>query len=190
MQQETKATDVECKHACKDKESCGHACCKRHLTPVAQLKSTQRLAEISTLVTECKHTCRDKLACGHQCCKRHLAREAIADLRNLQPNINLQMTAQAGRKPQQASNKHARGQQKPATSALLQVHGKSVSTAKQDPQPSSSEATPSYHFYVYDIESTGRFRQCRCSAHDLRFPLPCPLSRFNLIWYYRLYVHI
>lgn len=167
MQKEPKTSVVECKHACTNKESCGHACCKRHLTPAAQLKSTQQLAETSNLVTECKHTCRDKLACGHQCCKRHLAREAVADLRKPQPNVNLQLTAQAGRKPQQGCNKHLGGQSRSAsTAATLQVKGKSVSTAKQGLQPKSSEALPSYHFYVYDIESTGTFCQCHCSAHD------------------------
>ena len=156
MQKEPTAAAVECKHDCKDKECCGPACCKRHLSLVSQLESSQRVAETATSAVECKHNCRDKLVCGHQCCKRHLARQGSLDLRKLQPAVNLQLTAQSARRS--AANKPTSGSDgKAPSAAVLQVQGRAVSTATSVRH--SPQAAPLYHFFVYDIESTGDFVQ-------------------------------
>lgn len=157
MHSDPPATIAECKHACKDKESCLHSCCKKHLAVATQLKLTQRLVAASQPTPECKHTCRDKLACGHQCCKRHLSRDLAADPEKPQPRANLQMNPQTGRRPRSTPDKQVPSQH-PAVpcAALLHVQGKSVS-AKQQTQELSAKANPSYHLFVYDIESTGVF---------------------------------
>ena len=153
------ATAAECKHACRDKESCGHSCCKKHLPVATQLKLTQRLAAASAQTPECKHTCRDKLACGHQCCKRHFSRNLAADPEKPQPSANLQITPQTGRRPRHTPDRQVPSQDRAAIrTAILQVHGKSVS-AKQDAQDTSSKAKLNYHFFVYDLESTGSLYQ-------------------------------
>lgn len=108
---------------------------------------------MSDPIPECKHTCRDKLACGHQCCKRHFSRDLPADPQKAQPPANLQMTAQAGRKAVHSTDKHVPSQL--ACAALLQVQGKSVLQSRKALPDSSSDADAKYHFFVYDIESTG-----------------------------------
>lgn len=147
------ATAAECKHTCKDKASCGHLCCKKHLPVATQLKFTQRPVAASAPTRECKHTCRDKLACKHQCCKRHFTRDLAADSQKPPPSANLQIAAQAGRQSRHTTDKHVPSQTRGASStSLLQVQGKSVSPAKQDP---CLKTKPNYHYFVYDLESTG-----------------------------------
>lgn len=166
MHTDPSATTAECKHACKDKETCGHACCKRHLLVATQLKlGKQRFGAASAPTPECKHTCRDKLACGHQCCKRHLSRGVAADPPTPQPPANLQITPQTSRRPSHIPDKQELRQNKAAScAATLQGHGKSVS-AKQEAQDLSSKAKLGYHFFVYDLESTGAF----VYQHDASF---------------------
>lgn len=154
MHTDPPVTAAKCKHACKNKETCGHACCKRHLPLATQLKLSQRLVGVSAPTpSECKHTCRDKRACGHQCCKRHFSRDLTADPQEAQPPANLQITAQAGRKALHSTDKHVPRQL--ACAALLQVQGKSVLQSKKALPESSPDANAKYHFFVYDIESTG-----------------------------------
>jgi hypothetical protein len=62
---------MNCKHNCKDKATCGHACCK--VQPNADAlapgeKPTQKKQKIG-----CKHPCLDKALCHHPCCKKGLA---------------------------------------------------------------------------------------------------------------------
>lgn len=157
MHSDPPATTAECKHACKDKEACKHACCKKHLPLATQLKLTQRLVAASQPTPECKHTCRDKVACGHQCCKRHFPRDLAADPEKPQLRANLQIHPQTGRKPLHTPDKQVPSQSRAAPrAALLHVQGKSVS-AKQEAQELSTKASPGYHLFVYDIESTGVF---------------------------------
>lgn len=63
------------------------------------------------------------------------------------------MTAQAGRKAVHSTDKHVPSQL--ACAALLQVQGKSVLQSRKALPDSSSDADAKYHFFVYDIESTG-----------------------------------
>lgn len=149
---------AECKHSCRGKETCGHTCCKRHLSPIVQLKAAQRLCrEPLARAAECKHTCSDKLACGHQCCKRHLPRDVSASHGKQQPSVNLQVVKQAARKPQHLASNHDFNQVRRVSSgAQLGVQGISLNKAQQDSQAKSTDATPSFHFFIYDIESTGR----------------------------------
>lgn len=157
MHADPPAIAAECKHTCKDKEACRHSCCKQHLPVATQLKLKQRLVTASAPTPECKHTCLDKLACGHQCCKRHFSRDLAADPEKPQPPANLQIIAQTGRRPRHTPDKQLPRQDRAATrTAMLQVHGKSV-PAKQVAQDRSSEAKLNYHFFVYDLESTGTF---------------------------------
>ena len=70
------AAVVECKHSCKSKETCGHFCCKRHLSQIPPnnlmfLKEQQSAG--AAAVVEFKHSCKSKETCGHFCCKRHLS---------------------------------------------------------------------------------------------------------------------
>lgn len=158
MHTDPPATAAECKHTCKNKESCGHSCCKRHLPLATQLKLSQRLVEVSSPTPECKHTCPDKLACGHQCCKRHFSRDLTADPHKAkaQPPANLQLSAQPGRKTWHSTDKHVPSQRTSASrAAFLQVEGKCVPQRKQDVPDSSLGSTAKYHIFVYDIESTG-----------------------------------
>lgn len=143
---------VECKHSCKHKDTCGHACCKRHLSPISQLKSAQ-LSEASSYTNECKHKCSDRSACGHQCCKRHLSREVPAVD---QPAVNLQVVTQGAHKAQQHPSNHALNQVRRSCSGpQLRVQGRSVVNAKEGFQARCADASCRYHFFVYDIESTG-----------------------------------
>ena len=148
---------TECKHSCKDKETCGHPCCKRHLSPIVQLKAAQRLSsESASKSVECRHTCRDKLACGHQCCKRHLSREATETVAKQQPSLNLQVVKQATRKSQLPTTTHSFHQVRRASSGpQLTVQGRAVTKTQEESQATTADAKPKFHFFIYDIESTG-----------------------------------
>lgn len=148
---------TECKHGCKDKEACGHPCCKRHLSPIVQLKAAQRLSsESASKSVECRHTCRDKLACGHQCCKRHLSREATETVAKQQPSLNLQVVKQATRKSQLPTTTHSFHQVRRASSGpQLTVQGRAVTKTQEESQATTADAKPKFHFFIYDIESTG-----------------------------------
>ncbi|DBB01647.1 TPA: hypothetical protein ACH3X1_000283 [Trebouxia sp. C0004] len=148
---------TECKHRCKDKKTCGHPCCKRHLSPIVQLKAAQRLSgEPASKSVECRHTCRDKLACGHQCCKRHLSREATETVAKQQPSLNLQVVKQATRKSQLPTTTHSIHQVRRASSGpLLGVQGRAVAKTQEEPQATTPVDKPKFHFFIYDIESTG-----------------------------------
>jgi len=62
---------LECSHSCKNKVTCGHKCCKRHLRFQVNETATSH---------ECKHSCKNKASCGHKCCKRHLpAKKSVAE---------------------------------------------------------------------------------------------------------------
>lgn len=158
-----------CKHTCKHKDACGHLCCKRYLSPIVQLKSAQRLSsEPASTTFECKHTCSNKLSCGHHCCKRHLSREAPLGSRKQQPAVNLELVTQGTRKPPRHTSCQGVSQVRRASSGpVLGVQGKSV-RVDEDPQArSSSDATPSYHFLIYDIESTGASARAVLSVYQL-----------------------
>lgn len=148
---------AECKHRCKNKEACGHPCCKQHLSPVVQLKTAQRLSsEPASNSVECRHTCRDKLACGHQCCKRHLSREATETVTKRQPSLNLQVVKQATRRSQLPTTAHSIHQvRRVSLGPLLGVQGRAVAKTQEEPQASTANAKPKFHFFIYDIESTG-----------------------------------
>ena len=170
MHTDPPANTAECKHACKDKKTCGHLCCKRHLPVATQPKlATQRLGAASAPTSECKHTCCDKLACGHQCCKRHFSRDLAADLEKPQHRANLQTTSQTGRTPRHIPNEQDSSQSRAVSCAtMLQVHGKSVPT-KPEAKALSSKTKPSYHFFVYDLESTGTCVQQHDSCFECQF---------------------
>ncbi len=162
---------TECKHRCKDKEACGHPCCKRHLSPIVQLKAAQRLSsDPASKSVECRHTCRDKLACGHQCCKRHLSREATETVAKQQPSLNLQVVKQATRKSQLPTPTHSFHQVRRASSGpQLAVQGRAVAKTQEEPQARYPDANPKFHFFIYDIESTG----VRRNPHLLNSNLLC-----------------
>ena len=173
---------TECKHSCKDKETCGHPCCKRHLSPILQLKAAQRLSsEPASKSVECRHTCRDKLACGHQCCKRHLSRDASETVAKQQPSLNLQVVKQTTRKSQLPTTTHSFHQVRRASSGpQLAVQGRAVAKTQEESQ-ANSDANPKFHFFIYDIESTGATAKAHlvnsdllCSGHCfMRFSIYC-----------------
>ncbi|KAK9828258.1 hypothetical protein WJX74_005903 [Apatococcus lobatus] len=76
----------ECKHPCKSKATCGHACCKRHLPEAARVAwaagradaAIKQSVSAQEMPQECRHSCRSKATCGHDCCKRHLPAELQA----------------------------------------------------------------------------------------------------------------
>ncbi len=169
---------AECKHRCKDKEACGHPCCKRHLSPIVQLNAAQRLSsEPASTTVECRHTCRDKLACGHQCCKRHFSREATETVAKQQPCLNLQVVKQATRKSQLPTIAHSIHQVRRASSGpQLAVQGRAVPKTHEEPQATNSDASPKFHFFIYDIESTGVI----VKSPTLNSELLCPGHCFTL----------
>lgn len=169
---------TECKHRCKDKEACGHPCCKRHFSPIVQLKAAQRLSnEPASKSVECRHTCRDKLACGHQCCKRHLSREASETVAKQQPSLNLQVVKQATRKSQMPTTTHSSHQVRRASSGpQLAVQGRAVAKTQEEPQARNPDANPKFHFFIYDIESTGVIVKPRLLNSDLLCSHPCSMN--------------
>ena len=163
------ATAAECGHKCKDKGSCGHACCKRHLAPELQLKAAQQPSHQSSLgLPECGHKCRNKIACGHRCCKRHLSQQELARGRQEGSSVILQVVPQAARKSQHDTcNSNLQQVRRASSGPQLGVQGKSIAQAKSDPEARSSDATPSFHFFIYDIESTGKM-SAHCKTAYLR----------------------
>ena len=148
---------TECEHSCRDKTSCKHPCCKRHISPIVQLRSAERLRLVASHEPEeCKHTCSNKATCGHHCCKRHLTQQQLACGRKQQTSTSPQVVTQVHRIGQQhASNSKLDQVRRISGGPHLNVEGKAISKAESDPRARSSDATPSFHFFIYDIESTG-----------------------------------
>ncbi|KAL0035623.1 hypothetical protein WJX79_003704 [Trebouxia sp. C0005] len=101
------------------------------------------------------HTCRDKLACGHQCCKRHLSREAFETVAKQQPSLNLQVVKQATRKSQLPTTPHFHQVRRASSGPQLAVQGRAVAKIQEEPQARNPDANLKFHFFIYDIESTG-----------------------------------
>lgn len=159
---------TECKHKCKNKESCGHACCKRHLSvAVPPQTAQQKVVGAANGMPECKHTCSDKLACGHPCCKRHLSQEALASGCKQQFRPKLQLMTQGQRKEQRLKVSSDTQQVRRNTPRpQMGVRGRSLSSAA-DLHTRTTDTDLTFHFFAYDIESTGAE-----AATDMAFTAP------------------